>query len=83
MAFSLLTYVTDAVTTLQHTRRDAMTKRTYETAKLTPGQKITSSGFPGSVVRLYSDGEVEGARMYEIRLPGGIACVCGSDIIPA
>jgi hypothetical protein len=57
-------------------------KRTYETTKLVPGQKITSSGFPGTVIRLYDDGPYEGARMYEIRLPGGPACVCGSDIIP-
>lgn len=57
--------------------------RRDETARLEPGQKITSSGFPGSVVRLYIDGPREAARMYEIRLPGGVTCVCGADIIPA
>lgn len=60
-----------------------MTKRTHETTKLSPGQKIITSGFPGTVLRLYADAPCEGGRMYEVRLPGGIACVCGSDLIPA
>ena len=57
-------------------------KRIYETSKLQTGQKVIYSGFDGTVSRLYSDGEYEGARMYEVRLPGGLACVCGSDLIP-
>lgn len=59
-----------------------MTDRSNETARLVPGQRITSSGFPGTVVRLYSDGPCEGARMYEIRLPGGLTAVCGAHIVP-
>lgn len=49
---------------------------------LKPGQRVTSSGFVGAVVRLYSDGPTESARMYEVRLPGGLVCVCGSDLVP-
>lgn len=56
--------------------------RIKETTRLNIGQRITYSGFHGSVLTLYSDGDCEGARMYEVRLPGGIACVCGSDLIP-
>ena len=57
-------------------------RRRYETARLQEGQAISYSGFAGTVSRLYSDGSCEGARMYEVRLPGGTACVCGSDLIP-
>lgn len=56
--------------------------RTYETKRLEIGQKVTTSGFPGTVTRLYSDGEFEGARMYEVRLNRGGVCVCGSDLVP-
>ena len=41
---------------------------------LEQGTRITSSGFPGAIVRKYSD------RMYEIRLPGGVCCVDIADI---
>lgn len=43
---------------------------------LTPGQHGTYAGFPAVVVRHY-DGS-----MYEIRLPGGVACVTASDFVP-
>jgi preprotein translocase subunit YajC len=56
--------------------------RRDETSKLQNGQRITYSGFPGTVTKLYDDGPREGARMYEIRLASGTACVCGSDLIP-
>lgn len=59
-----------------------MTGRKYETSKLTKGQEVTYSGFPGRVMELYSDGPYEGARMYNIRLASGITCVCGSDLVP-
>lgn len=59
-----------------------MNKRTNDTARLAPGQRVTYSEFTGTVVRLYSDGPCEGARMYEVRLPGGLACVCGADLLP-
>jgi hypothetical protein len=59
-----------------------MTNRTYEVTKLQPGQRITYSGFSGTVIDLYDDGEIEGARMYNVRLPGGTACICGADLVP-
>jgi len=43
--------------------------------KFTAGQKVISSGFNGVIVRQYSE------NMYEVRLPGGIVCVCASDIV--
>ena len=54
--------------------------RINETSKLLPGQKVTYSGFSGSVIRLYIDGDCEGARMYEVHLASGPVCVCGSDL---
>jgi len=39
------------------------------------GEKVTYSGFPGTVVRHYSEG------MWEVRLSSGIACVTGADLI--
>lgn len=59
-----------------------MTRATNITEKLQPGQKVTMSGFAGRVIRLYLDGPCEGGRMYEVRLPGGVGCYCGSDLIP-
>ncbi len=59
-----------------------MNARTHETTRLQPGQKVVTSGFSGTVIDLYDDGDVEGARMYNVRLPGGTACVCGSDLMP-
>lgn len=59
-----------------------MTNRIHETSKLTAGQKVTYSGFPGRVVELYADGPCEGGRMYNVRLNNGLVCVCGSDLIP-
>ena len=40
----------------------------------TVGQKVTTSGFPGTIIRQYSHG------MYEIRLARGCVCVDASDI---
>jgi hypothetical protein len=56
--------------------------RINEKAKLQPGQKVTYSGFPGTVTELYDDGPCEGGRMYNVRLGAGAVCVCGSDLIP-
>jgi hypothetical protein len=56
--------------------------RFYEVNKLQVGQEITTSGYPGHVIRLYNDGPYEAARMYEVRLRSGDCCVCGSDILP-
>jgi len=44
---------------------------------LKAGQKVTTSGFAGTIVRQYCDG------MWEVRLNRGIVCVSESDIIPA
>lgn len=60
-----------------------MIKRTNETTKLIVGQKVAYGEFKGTVVRLYSDdGATEACRMYEVRLPGGVGCYCGADLIP-
>lgn len=40
------------------------------------GQRIVYSDFKGTIVRHYAEG------MWEIRLPGGVACVSGAHIIP-
>ncbi len=39
-----------------------------------PGQPVTTSGFPGTVVRMYSEG------MVEVRVPGGMCCVPVRDV---
>lgn len=44
---------------------------------LTAGQCGTYSGFPATVVRHDRNG------MYEIRVPGGVTCVSGSEFIPS
>ena len=54
--------------------------RSTETERLEVGQSVFMGEFPGRVVDLYSDGDCEAARMYNVRLPGGLACVCGSDL---
>lgn len=56
--------------------------RINETRKFKTGDRVTCSGFKGIVYRLYIDGDREGARMYEVRVPGGMTCVCGSDLFP-
>lgn len=38
------------------------------------GEKVTYGEFPATVIRHYSEG------MWEVRLPGGVACVSGSDL---
>jgi hypothetical protein len=45
--------------------------------KFKVGQKVTTSGFAGTIVREYCDG------MWEVRLNRGTVCVSQSDIIPA
>lgn len=42
----------------------------------TPGQRVTCSGFLGTVIRHY-DG-----NMYEVRLASGLVCVDAHDIVP-
>lgn len=37
-----------------------------------PGQAVVCNGHPGTVVSMYSEG------MVEVRLPGGLVCVCAS-----
>jgi len=41
------------------------------------GQRGTYSGFSATVLRHYRNG------MYEVRVPGGVACISGSDFVPA
>ena len=41
-----------------------------------PGDKVTTSGFPGVVVRMYSEG------MVEVRLASGLVCVAVCDVVP-
>lgn len=43
---------------------------------LTVGQRVTTSGYDGTIARHYS------GTMYEIRLARGACCVCASDIKP-
>ena len=38
------------------------------------GQRVRYAGFPATIVRHYFEG------MWEIRTPGGVACVSGSHI---
>lgn len=40
------------------------------------GDKVTTSGYPGTVVRHYS------GAMYEVRLARGVVCVDACDIEP-
>lgn len=40
------------------------------------GDKVRVNGYDGAIVRHYA------GRMYEVRLPGGVACICESDIEP-
>lgn len=43
-------------------------------SELQPGQHVTTSGYPGCIVRRYSPG------MYEVRLASGLVCVDRGDI---
>ena len=43
---------------------------------LQPGQRGTYSGLPMTILRHYRNG------MYEVRLPGGEACIDGSSVVP-
>ena len=40
------------------------------------GQSVTYGGFRGVIVRHYSKG------MWEVRLPSGVGCFSGADLIP-
>ncbi len=40
-----------------------------------PGQPVTTSGYPGTVVRMYSEG------MVEVRLASGVCCVPVRDVL--
>ena len=40
------------------------------------GTKVHANGYDGVIVRQYS------CLMWEVRLPGGVACICASDIEP-
>lgn len=60
-------------TLITHTnRKQAMNTATFQT-----GQKVTTSGFKGVVVRMYSAG------MVEVRLASGLVCVPASDVVAA
>ena len=50
------------------------------TQKLTEGQKVTYSGYDGTITKA-CDGQLTG--MYEVRFESGLICVCGSDLVPA
>ncbi len=41
------------------------------------GQRVTYGEFSGTIVRHYHEG------MWEVRLPGGIVCVSGANLIAA
>jgi len=56
--------------------------RKFETTRLVKGTKVICNGYEGTVSKLYSDGETEAGRMYEVRMERGSVCVCGSDLIP-
>lgn len=38
------------------------------------GTPVHANGYDGAIVRQYS------CLMWEVRLPGGVACICASDI---
>lgn len=47
------------------------------TSSFVYGQRVTTSGFPGTIERSYSKG------MVEVRLPSGLVCVPVEDVEPA
>lgn len=59
-----------------------MPMRRHITERLAPGQGVTLAGHPGCVLALFLDGNDEATRMYDVRLPGGIVCVPGSELRP-
>ncbi len=52
---------------------------TNATTQLTEGQKVTHSGYDGTITKV-CDGQLTG--MYEVRLESGLICTCGSDLVP-
>lgn len=51
-----------------------MTTSTQRTKNWKQGTKVTANGYDGAIVRQYSEG------MWEVRLPGGVACIPDCDI---
>lgn len=47
-------------------------------AGLVRGARIICNGYPGTITKV-CDGQLTG--MYEVRVPGGIVCVGGSDLL--
>jgi hypothetical protein len=47
-----------------------------EAQKFKVGQRVMANGFEGVIVRFYA------SQTWEVRLPGGVAAVCASDITP-
>lgn len=45
--------------------------------RLVPGDRVTTSGYPGTVIRRYSAG------MVEVRLASGVCCVPDGDCVRA
>lgn len=56
----------------QHTASPSSTFTLGQKIQFEPGQKVICNGYPGAVVRMYSEG------MVEVRLPGGVVCVSAS-----
>lgn len=48
--------------------------------KLNRGDTIRANGYEGAYVCEYSPASKDSYGMHEVRLPGGVACVCGSTI---
>lgn len=46
----------------------------FNPAYFKPGQHVRYGGFAATIVRYYCEG------MWEVRLPGGAACVSGADL---
>lgn len=49
----------------------------WNKSHFTVGQKVTYGEFAGAIVRHYYEG------MWEVRLPGGVACVSGAHLVAA
>lgn len=47
------------------------------------GQKVTTSGFPGTVMRICEWSRTATGVMVEVRVPGGLTCVSCRDCLPA
>lgn len=47
------------------------------------GQRVTYSGFPGTIVAICEWSRSANEVLIEVRLPGGVACVTCLECIPA